>query len=152
MTVKNIDETKVQYTMVEMPASYLGDPCGGDGINVRDCAYIAHEIAKGEKIDIAGDNRGRNVADFNFDGVVNVRDAAAIAKYLVTEKVTDSDKAMNMISDFVIDKKYSAYLKNENDVVTVSVNWRNAGTIENIKAFALRENIDEKLIKYVVEE
>ena len=54
----------------------LGDADGNKKLDVRDAAMIAQYVAKG----IA--NRLPECADYNRDGVVNVRDAAAIARRL----------------------------------------------------------------------
>lgn len=45
-------------------------------VDVRDAAYIAHMLSKGEGSML------HNVADYNRDGKINVRDAAAIARFL----------------------------------------------------------------------
>ncbi len=51
-----------------------GDANGDTITNVRDCAFIASALAKGEGSTLS------ESADFNKDGKVNVRDAAALAK------------------------------------------------------------------------
>lgn len=53
-----------------------GDANGDGSVNVRDCAYIASALAKGNADILTED------ADFNGDGKVNVRDAAALANNL----------------------------------------------------------------------
>ena len=57
----------------------LGDANEDGVLNVRDCAYIASKLAKGEKLS--------DIADYNKDGKVNVRDAAAIARDLAKGKI-----------------------------------------------------------------
>ncbi|MGN0613794.1 MAG: hypothetical protein ACI4JB_07815 [Porcipelethomonas sp.] len=47
---------------------------------VRDAAFIAQKLAQGKAEELP------DSADFNCDGVINVRDAAAIAKFLATGK------------------------------------------------------------------
>jgi len=56
----------------------VGDANGDSKVNVRDAAYIASTIAKGQIIDPLKNP----AADFNNDGKVNVRDAAALARSL----------------------------------------------------------------------
>lgn len=56
----------------------IGDANGDGKVNVRDAAYIASTIAKGQIIDPLKNPS----ADFNEDGKVNVRDAAALARSL----------------------------------------------------------------------
>ena len=63
----------------EIPA-LKGDANLDGKVDVRDCAYIARALAKGE-----GGNLPSN-ADFNDDQKINVRDAAAIARYLAEKK------------------------------------------------------------------
>ena len=63
----------------EIPA-LKGDANLDGKVDVRDCAYIARALAKGE-----GENLPSN-ADFNDDQKINVRDAAAIARYLAEKK------------------------------------------------------------------
>lgn len=55
-------------------AAVKGDVTGDGVVNVRDAAYIATALAKGNSID--------SIGDYNGDGTVNIRDAAAIAKML----------------------------------------------------------------------
>lgn len=149
MKVKNIDETKVEFGVVELALPGLGDANCDYVVNVRDCAYIANNLAKGKAEDYLIYNY-YNHYDFNYDGVTDIRDAAAIAKYLVSKPITDPNEIINMLSDFVEKQKFSANLQNDGKIVTVGVNWKVAGTIEPINAFVKRENIDEKLIKYSV--
>ncbi|MGN1481740.1 dockerin type I domain-containing protein [Porcipelethomonas sp.] len=53
-----------------------GDPAGEFIFNIRDAAYIARLLARGEKPEYS------EHYDVNGDGVVNIRDAAAIARNL----------------------------------------------------------------------
>jgi len=53
----------------------------GRKVNVRDCAFIAKALAKGE-----GDTLPSN-ADYSGDGKINVRDAAAIASALAKGEI-----------------------------------------------------------------
>lgn len=64
---------------VTNPVRPVGDIDGDNKITVRDCAYIASKLAKGEKLS--------DIADYNKDGKVNVRDAAAIARDLAKGKI-----------------------------------------------------------------
>ncbi len=67
----------IENAPVTVPTETPEADANGDGkTNVRDCAFIAAALAKGE-----GDTLPAS-ADFNGDGKVNVRDAAAIAKAL----------------------------------------------------------------------
>lgn len=75
---KNIDESKITFLVLEQ-SILLGDINGDDKVNVRDCAFIASKLAKGEKLS--------DIADYNEDGKVNVRDAAAIARDLAKGKI-----------------------------------------------------------------
>lgn len=62
---------------LEKPVSNIAGDANGDGIiNVRDCAFIASKLAKGQGNSIS------MTADFNGDKKVDVRDAAAIARFL----------------------------------------------------------------------
>ena len=61
-------------------ARLAGDANLDGKVDVRDCAYIARMLAKGQ-----GDKLPDN-ADFNDDGEKNVRDAAAIARYLANRE------------------------------------------------------------------
>lgn len=63
------------------PQTPSGDANGDTITNVRDCAFIASALAKGE-----GDTLSES-ADFNRDGKVNVRDAAAIAAALAKGEI-----------------------------------------------------------------
>lgn len=56
----------------------IGDANNDTALNVRDCSYIARKIAYGAPQEIS------DAADFNADGKINIRDAAAIAGYLVS--------------------------------------------------------------------
>lgn len=59
--------------LIEFP---LGDANCDNVLNVRDCAFIAKALAKGNADSLP------QIADYNGDGKVNVRDAAAIAQAL----------------------------------------------------------------------
>lgn len=62
---------------IEPPKPSISGDANGDGkLNVRDCAFIANALAKGQGSTLP------LAADFNEDGKTNVRDAAAIASYL----------------------------------------------------------------------
>ena len=61
-------------------ARLAGDANLDGKVDVRDCAYIARMLAKGQ-----GDKLPDN-ADFNDDGKTDVRDAAAIARYLANRE------------------------------------------------------------------
>ena len=61
-------------------ARLAGDANLDGKVDVRDCAYIARKLAKGQ-----GDKLPDN-ADFNDDGKTDVRDAAAIARYLANRE------------------------------------------------------------------
>lgn len=64
-------------TGTEPPKPSISGDANGDGkLNVRDCAFIASALAKGQGSTLP------LAADFNEDGKTNVRDAAAIASYL----------------------------------------------------------------------
>ncbi|MGN0612295.1 MAG: dockerin type I domain-containing protein [Porcipelethomonas sp.] len=52
-----------------------------DGIfNVRDAAFIAEKLAKGDSESLP------EISDYNDDGAVNIRDGASIARYLAMKK------------------------------------------------------------------
>jgi len=61
---------------VSLDDAMPGDMNGDSEVTVRDCAFIASALARGE------DDSLRVSADFNGDGKINVRDAAAIASAL----------------------------------------------------------------------
>ena len=68
---------KYKRKFAEINNAEVDGNSNGDGVlNVRDCAFIASALAKGN-----GDSLPMS-SDFNKDGKVNVRDAAAIASYL----------------------------------------------------------------------
>ena len=69
-------ETEKIIVTVSDDGKLLGDANEDGVVNVRDAAFIAKALAKGEE-DTLPDN-----SDYNQDGKINVRDAAAIAKYL----------------------------------------------------------------------
>ena len=76
-----IYDNKYAFCIIEVKdrmdsSGVLGDADGNKKLDVRDAAMIAQYVAKG----IA--NRLPECADYNRDGVVNVRDAAAIARRL----------------------------------------------------------------------
>ena len=72
---KNIDKTKITGIPGEMALiGWFCDINGDKKHDVRDCAYLASSLAKGEKLNYK--------ADYNTDGKVDVRDAAAIAHEL----------------------------------------------------------------------
>ena len=77
---KNIDSSKVKFIVVDIYQTCWFRDVNDDGeINVRDCAYIASKLAKGEKLS--------DRADYNSDGKANVRDAAALASSLSKKQI-----------------------------------------------------------------
>ncbi|MGN0614156.1 MAG: dockerin type I domain-containing protein [Porcipelethomonas sp.] len=61
----------------EPPADVLPGDANGDGeLSVRDCSYIAKMISAGRSGELT------QAADYNSDGIVNVRDAASLSQYL----------------------------------------------------------------------
>ncbi len=79
-TTEAVEEETIE-TVAE-PVEILADEAtpsdapATDRISVRDCAVIASAVAKGNVSELEED------FDFNDDGKINVRDAAAIASYL----------------------------------------------------------------------
>ncbi|MGN0613417.1 MAG: dockerin type I repeat-containing protein [Porcipelethomonas sp.] len=72
---KNIDSSKAQFIIADIYVTgWVRDVNGDDKINVRDCAFIASKLAKGEELS--------DRADYNSDGKVDVRDTATLAKSL----------------------------------------------------------------------
>lgn len=72
---KNIDEAKIFGIPGEVAIiGWFCDINGDKKSDVRDCAYLASSLAKGEKLNYK--------ADYNTDGKVDVRDAAGIAHEL----------------------------------------------------------------------
>ena len=80
---QHIDEDKVEflwlYRHTDEENSILGDANFDGKVTVRDCAYIAGCLSRG-KVNMLPD-----CADYNGDGIKNVRDAAAISKYLAVK-------------------------------------------------------------------
>lgn len=60
------------------PMSISGDADMNGFVDVQDCAFIARNIAEGKTGEIS------KYADFNEDGKVNIRDAAALAGYFAS--------------------------------------------------------------------
>ncbi len=60
------------------PVSISGDVDMNGFVDVQDCAFIARNIAEGKTGEIS------KYADFNEDGKVNIRDAAALAGYFAS--------------------------------------------------------------------
>ena len=78
----NIDESCVEFvwlSRVPDEQEVLGDANSDGKVTVRDCAYIAGCLSRG-KADMLPDS-----ADYNGDGIKNVRDAAAISKALANK-------------------------------------------------------------------
>lgn len=76
MHENNIDTTKIFSISNAMYYKYwFRDINDDDKINVRDCAFIASKLAKGEELS--------DRADYNLDGKADVRDAAALASSIV---------------------------------------------------------------------
>lgn len=76
-----IYENKYAFCIIEVKdrmdsSGVLGDADGNKKLDVRDAAMIAQYVATGKA------SRLPECADYNGDGVVNVRDAAAIARRL----------------------------------------------------------------------
>ena len=76
-----IYENKYAFCIIEVKdrmdsSGVLGDADGNKKLDVRDAAMIAQYVAAGKA------SRLPECADYNGDGVVNVRDAAAIARRL----------------------------------------------------------------------
>lgn len=76
---KNIDKTKITGIPGEMALiGWFCDINGDKKADVRDCAYLASSLSKGEKLNYK--------ADYNTDGKVDVRDAAGLAVSLSMKK------------------------------------------------------------------
>jgi len=74
--IKNVT-SGIEYEADAYEGNAVSGDANNDGkVNVRDCAFIATALAKGQ-----ADTLPSN-ADFNEDGKINVRDAAAIANWL----------------------------------------------------------------------
>ena len=79
----NIDESRVEFvwlSRVPDEQEILGDANSDGKVTVRDCAYIAGCLSRGKA------NMLPDSADYNGDGIKNVRDAAAISKELANKK------------------------------------------------------------------
>ena len=75
----NVDRTKVgAWEPLWYLSNWYRDVNGDDKINVRDCAFIASKLAKGEELS--------DRADCNLDGKADVRDAAVLAGALAWGK------------------------------------------------------------------
>ena len=75
----NVDRTKVDiWEQLWNLVGWYRDVNGDDKINVRDCAFIASKLAKGEELS--------DRADCNLDGKADVRDAAVLAGALAWGK------------------------------------------------------------------
>lgn len=79
--IKNGNEFDVIENYDPEITQISGDANDDGKINVRDCAFIASALAKGEVDSLP------ECADFNGDGKVNVRDAAAIASALAKGEI-----------------------------------------------------------------
>ncbi len=90
------------YSALAVPAYSLGDANNDGYVNVRDCAHIAKNLAKGNVSSLPPE------ADYNSDGTINVRDAANLASALAKGHVTEN-------SEF----KYKGKLATGGDVMTV---------------------------------
>ena len=70
------------FTAVNVSAALSGDANGDGKFDVRDAAYIARMVAKGQT------GQPYSAADYNRDGKVNIRDAAAIIKYFADKNAS----------------------------------------------------------------
>jgi len=71
------DDSAIKDIIVNLPITVLLGDANADGnVNVRDAAFIASKLAKGEGESLPAQ------ADFNEDGKINVRDAASLATTL----------------------------------------------------------------------
>lgn len=71
-----------------------GDANGDNKLDVRDAAHIAKCLVKGLTMD--------PMADFNLDGVINIRDAAAISANLTTVKATSKEQSASSIEEEIL--------------------------------------------------
>ena len=76
MGMIDTSEINIKNTDMKWYSSDLGDANDDGKTNVRDCAFIASALAKGNAESLPP------VADYNLDGSRDVRDAAAISKDL----------------------------------------------------------------------
>ncbi len=75
-TTTTVTTSEVTTVTPETKPALTGDADEDNELTVRDCAHIAIMIAEGKT------DKLTKTADFNGDGIVNVRDAAAIARKL----------------------------------------------------------------------
>ncbi len=68
--------TYITYGSIVASGADTNDAAATDVIDVRTCAYIASALANGNVSEL------EEALDFNDDGTVNIRDAAAIASFL----------------------------------------------------------------------
>ena len=88
---------------VNVSAALSGDANGDGKFNVRDAAYIARMMAKGQT------GKPYSAADYNRDGKVNVRDAAAIAKKIAAKTGTAMPKTSSSFANFAGEYGYGGY-------------------------------------------
>lgn len=129
----------------------LGDANGDNKVDVRDCAFIASALAKGEVSKLP------KSADFNGDGKINVRDAAAIAAMLAKKNsVEDWKYAYNSLINEKTSKterNYGLIYIDEDDVPELIVSdfadirdggvytYKN-GILNKLEGITLRNDID----------
>ena len=85
--------TAAVLSTANVSGALAGDANGDGKFNVRDAAYIARMMAKGQT------GQPYSAADYNRDGKVNVRDAAAIAKKIAAKTAATLPKAASF-ADF----------------------------------------------------
>ncbi len=68
-----------------------GDANGDGALTVRDAAYIAVCLSKGQALD--------DICDYNGDGKVNIRDASAIASALVTPYAAYAKEMLKLVNE-----------------------------------------------------
>lgn len=73
----------ITAALLTSPASAFvkGDADGNGTLNIRDCAEICRVAAQGDTSNF------KEFVDYNKDKQINVRDAAAIAKYLAAKDI-----------------------------------------------------------------
>ncbi len=72
-------------------ASEVAGDANGDGVlSIRDAAYIASALSKGQELDLS--------ADYNGDGKVNIRDASAIAVNFAVPYSSDAQEMLKLIN------------------------------------------------------
>lgn len=75
-SVSDTESSVTTTTSVTVVEEINGDATGDSKLDVRDCAFIASAIANGISYELS------EISDFNNDDIVNIRDAAAIARFL----------------------------------------------------------------------